>query len=413
MTGAAPRIGIVGSGIAGLRAAQTVLTCESGARITVFGDEAHRTYNRPGLTKKRYSPSADLKTAITEDLRVRGAETGALDWNLGTRVEAADLRGRVLRLSTGGTFAYDGLVVASGVRPRTAAGDGGECASHAHRTLRGLDDAHVIHQELQRRDMVTIAGAGFVACEMATLAKEYGCDVVMLEAMGRGPFEKILGEDVARALGGWVTANGVTLLTGEAAKELLCERWARPSGGGHPASPLGAASERPLFIEAIGSVPNVEWLDGNGLDLSDGVQVDEYMRVPGWEGVFAAGDIARYPDPWGVESLTRMEFWKNAIDTGNIAGKALASSLGYGSKISGIAYFPSMVTEVFGLRIQIAGNPRSADSMEIVRGDLERPDDGVLVTYLRESVIVGAAYLDTGARFNRLYIEILKSLKAR
>jgi 3-phenylpropionate/trans-cinnamate dioxygenase ferredoxin reductase subunit len=413
MTGAAPRIGIVGSGIAGLRAAQSVLTCETGARITVFGDEAHRTYNRPGLTKKRYPPSADLRAAITEDLRVKGAETSALDWHLGTRVEAANLRGRVLHLSTGGTFAYDGLVVASGVRPRTAARDDEECASHAHRTLRGLDDAHSIHQELHRREVVTIAGAGFVACELASLAKEYGCDVVMLEAMRHGPFENILGEDVARALGRWVTANGVTLLTGEAAKELLCDRSGRRSGGGHSASPPGAASERPLFIEAIGSVPNVEWLDGNGLDLSDGVRVDEYMRVLGCDGVFAAGDIARYPDPWGTEKPTRMEFWKNAIDTGNIAGKALASSLGYGSKMTRIAYFPSMATEVFGLRIQIAGNPRNADSMEIVRGDLERPGDGVLVTYLRESAIVGAAYLDKGAQFNRLYIELLKSLKTR
>jgi hypothetical protein len=78
-----------------------------------------------------------------------------------------------------------------------------------------------------------------------------------------------------------------------------------------------------------------------------------------------------------------------------------------------IAYFPSMATEVSGLRIQIAGNPRNADSMEIVRGDLERPGDGVLVTYLRESAIVGAAYLDKGAQFNRLYIELLKSLKTR
>ncbi|MGW3556398.1 NAD(P)/FAD-dependent oxidoreductase [Streptomyces sp. NPDC000963] len=413
MTGAAPRIGIVGSGIAGLRAAQSVLARETGARITVFGDEVHRTYNRPGLTKKRYPPSAGLGTALTEDLRVGGAETGALDWRLGTRVEAADLRDGVLHLSTGETFAYDGLVVASGVRPRTTAAGGEECARHVHRTLRGLDDAHSVHRELHRREAVTIAGAGFVACELASLAAEYGCDVVMLEARGHGPFEGVLGEDVARALARWVTAHGVTLLTGGDAEELLCDRSGRPSGGGRPASPPGAASERPLFIEAIGSVPNVEWLDGNGLDLSDGVRVDAYMRVPGHEGVFAAGDVARYPDPWGAENPTRMEFWKNAIDTGNIAGKALASSLGHEAGTSGIAYFPSTATEMFGLRLQIAGNPRNADSVEIVRGDLERPGDGVLVAYLREGVTVGAAYLDEGARFNRLYIELLKSLRTR
>lgn len=157
----------------------------------------------------------------------------------------------------------------------------------------------------------------------------------------------------------------------------------------------------------------MEWLHGNGLDLSDGVRVDEYMRVPGCANVFAAGDISRYPDPWTAESLTRMEFWKNAIDTGDLAGRSLASSLGYESKISHIKYFPAMTTEVFGLRIQIAGNPKTSTSMEIVRGDLDRLDHGVLVTFLREDVLVGAAYMEKGARFNSIYIELVKSLKAQ
>ena len=78
----------------------------------------------------------------------------------------------------------------------------------------------------------------------------------------------------------------------------------------------------------------MEWLHGNGLDLSDGVPVDEYMRVSPSADVVAAGDIARYPDPWAVGSLTRMEFWKNAIDTGRSAGRSLASALGYGAATS-------------------------------------------------------------------------------
>ena len=399
-----PLIGIVGSGIAGLRAANAILKCKVDARIVVFGDETHRTYNRPGLTKKRYPLSDALEMTIAADVKVNGAENDALTWRLGTRVETADLRDGILHLSTGETFEYDGLVIAAGVRPRTSVRGNGECELHTHRTLRGLGDARYIHHRLQASEKVTIVGAGFVACELASLAKEYGCEVLMLEALRRGPFESILGERVSMALGHWLVQHGITFLTGDSARELLCD--VKPP---NPETP----SDRPLFIEAIGSVPNVEWLHGNGLDLSDGVRVDEYMRVSPWENVFAAGDIARYPDPWTAGNLTRMEFWKNAIDTGDLAGRSLASSLGYGSVTSRIGYFPSMSTEVLGLRIQIAGNPKMSDSMEIVCGDLDQLDQGVLVAYLREGAMVGAAYMDKGARFNSAYIKLLKSLRER
>lgn len=411
MNSVEPLIGIVGSGIAGLRAANAILKCKADARIVIFGDEAHRTYNRPGLTKKRYPQSDALKVTIIEDLKVKGAENNALTWRLDTRVETADLRNKVLRLSTGETFEYDSLVIAAGVRPRTSAGSDGECEFHTHRTLRGLDDAQYIHNELQTSKKVTIVGAGFVACELASLAKEYGCAVVMLETLRHGPFEGILGTRISGALRRWVAQNGVTFLTGDSAKKLLCDRAIVPASDDPTASNPGSSPGRSLFIEAIGSIPNVEWLHGNGLDLSDGVHVDEYMRVPEYEGVFAAGDIARYPDPWTTESLTRMEFWKNAIDTGDLAGRSSASSLGYDSKISRIGYFPSIATEVFGLRIQIAGNPKISDSMEIACGDLGRPDHGVLVKFLREEAVVGVASMDKGARFNSAYIELVKSLK--
>jgi 3-phenylpropionate/trans-cinnamate dioxygenase ferredoxin reductase component len=397
-----PLVGIVGSGIAGLRAAKAILKCGVAARIVIFGDEPHGTYNRPGLTKRRYASGM----TIAKDLKVNVAENSALTWRLGTRVDTADLRDKVLRLSTGETFGYDSLVIAAGVRPRTWVEGNRECTVHRHRTLRGLDDARRIHHELQTSERVTIVGAGFVACELGSLAREYGCDVVMLDALRSGPFESLLGERISAALRRWVVQHGVSFLTGDSAREPLCRRPA-------VCAPDGSPSHRSLFVEAIGSVPNTEWLNGNGLDLSDGVRVDEYMRVPEWADVFAAGDIARYPDPWATGRLTRMEFWKNAIDTGELAGRSLASSWGYEAKASRIGYFPSMTTEVFGLRIQIAGNPKMSDSMEIVRGDLDRLDQGVIVRFLREDVVVGVAYLDKGARLNSVYIELLRALKER
>jgi NADPH-dependent 2,4-dienoyl-CoA reductase/sulfur reductase-like enzyme len=297
-----PLIGIVGSGIAGLRAANAILKREVDARIVVFGDEAHRTYNRPGLTKRRYPPSDALDVTIAEDVKVRGADHDALTWRLGTRVEAADLRERMLRLSTGEIFAYDALVITSGVRPRISVRGDGECALHTHRTLRGLGDARYIHHRLQTGEKVTIAGAGFVACELASLAKEYGCDVLMLEALRRGPFESILGERVSTALGHWLVQHGITFLTGDSAKELLCD--AELSDPRPPA-------DRSLFIEAIGSVPNVEWLRGNGLDLTDGVRVDA-TRTRGWPGNSPAWNSGRTRS---TPAISRAGLWRRPSGT--------------------------------------------------------------------------------------------------
>lgn len=413
MASGEPLIGIVGSGIAGLRAANAILRCGVDGRIVIFGDETHRTYNRPGLTKKQYPLSDTLEKTIVEDVKISGAENDALIWHLGARVETAELRNRVLHLSTGETFEYDGLVIATGVRPRILVDGNKECEFHTHRTLRGLDDAHRIHNELQTSRNVTIVGAGFIACEIASLAKEYGCKVSMLEAFQRGPFESLLGKRIAVALGHWIVENGATFLTGDSARRFLCDRTivSASNAGSSIASNLNSSSGQPLYIEAIGSVPNVEWLHGNDLDLSDGVRVDEYMRVSGCEDVFAAGDIARYPDPWAAESFTRMEFWKNAMDTGDLAGRSLASSLGYSSRVSPIGYFPSVATELFGLRIQIAGNPKASDSMEIVSGDLQQLENGVLVKFMRKDLVIGVAYMDKGAQFNSIYIELLKTLK--
>ncbi|MDP9641461.1 NADPH-dependent 2,4-dienoyl-CoA reductase/sulfur reductase-like enzyme [Actinopolyspora lacussalsi] len=403
MTVDGPVVGVVGTGIAGLQSANAVLERNPDARIVIFGDETHRTYNRPGLTKKRYQLLTS-GTTITDELKVDGAASDSATWRLGTRVESADLYNKVLQLRTGETFDYDSLVIATGVRPRISAEDARECAIHMHKTLRDLDDAHHIHRDLRTGTELTIVGSGFVACELASLATEYGCAVAMLEARRRGPFERVLGERIATALGRWMTRNGVTFLTGDSARDRLCN--------GDSSAHSEPSSDRSLLVEAIGSVPNVEWLHGNGLDLSDGVRVDEHMRVPECADVYAAGDVARYPDPWTAESLTRREFWKNAIDTGDLAGRSLASSLGCGSKISHIRYFPLMSTEVFGLRIQIAGNPKAATSMEVVRGDLDRLDHGVVVTFSKEDLLVGVAYLDKGARLNSIYIDLVKTLKA-
>lgn len=405
-------IGIVGSGIAALRAANAVIDTGVRAQISIFGEESYRPYRRPGLTKERLPPSANSARAMMQNLQVRGSDRAALRWHLGTRVNSANLDARILRLSNGDTFEYHRLVVATGVRPRRLT-QPTTCRSGTRRTLRSLDDAQFVHNHMREQRPISINGAGFLGCELASLAHSYGCPAVTLISHQNGPFHRALGADVSGALRGWVVENGVAFQTSDGSAEHLRGHALGITTRDHAEELQSRPSlDEHLYVDAIGSTPNVEWLQGNGLDLTNGLPVDRYMRVLGRNDVFAAGDVAQYPDPWLQETSTRMESWKNSLETGDLAGRSLAASCGFDTNPRPINYFPTLATEMFGLRIQFCGRPALHDSVEIVDGDLNRIGNGLLVRYNYKQSLIGAAYLDTGARLNKDYIQLIKSMKS-
>lgn len=410
------RVAVVGSGIAGLRAAEAVLDAGVGAQVVLIGDETYPTYARPGLTKKTLSTIGGRQEDLLSSIRADRPVHPDLTWRLNTRVNSADLSSHELHLSTGARLHYDRLVIASGLRSRDADSGGKKCMAHSHVSLRGLEDARHIHGRLQAGGDVAILGSGFIGCEVAALACAYGCRVTIVGPRYRGLLGRVLGSTLSDALANWFVANGVNFIEDGQATTVTCGGPLECTFVSTDPTALGldkGDGRSPLYIEATGSIPNAEWLAGNRLDLSDGVLVDARMRVLNCADAFAAGDVARYPKPWGSPRSIRVESWKNAIDTGRVAGQSVACSLDCNLPTASIKYLPMLSTVLFGLRIQIAGYPSGSDTEEFLAGSPERLKDGVLVRYFRGDVPSGVVYIDTEARMNGEYARLARSLKLR
>ena len=198
------RVVIVGASLAGLRAAETLRQHDAVGSVVVVGDEPHRPYDRPPLSKKLLSGEWDPERIhlrqpdVFDDLDV--------EWRLGTAAVGLDLARRDVELADGSNVPYDSLIVATGARPRRLPGH--DDFDHVHE-LRSLDDAMALRREIApggRR--VVVIGAGFIGLEVAATAKALGNDVVVLEG-ATAPLIRGLGWEMGEAIAGLHRARGL------------------------------------------------------------------------------------------------------------------------------------------------------------------------------------------------------------
>ncbi|MFD0660174.1 NAD(P)/FAD-dependent oxidoreductase [Thermocatellispora tengchongensis] len=300
-------------------------------------------------------------------------------FRLGAAVAAADLaRGR-LTLADGREAGFDGLVAATGLRPRRLPLPGPQAGRHA---LRTLDDCLALRAALGPGTRVVVAGAGFVGCEVAATALRLGCQVTVVEPAAE-PMLAVLGPELGRAVRRHHEAAGVRFVTGRLTAAVHGRDRVR-------AVELddGTTLEADVLIEAVGSVPNTEWLAGNGLDLSDGVLCDNALRAG--ERLVAAGDVARFPNPLFDDRPRRVEHWSIPGDTAKRAAATLTALLaGRALDPAPFAPVPSFWSDQLDLRLQSFGSPALAEEARLEEGDPARLGEGVLATYHREGRHVG------------------------
>ncbi|TJY72563.1 NAD(P)/FAD-dependent oxidoreductase [Arthrobacter sp. CAU 1506] len=384
----ARRIAVVGASMGGLRAAEQLRSAGWQEEITVIGGEAHPPYNRPPLTKELLkSPGSFQEALATVTLRQRRSAAD-IEWKLGAPVTGADLTARTLTLSTGEQIGYDGLVVATGLRPARVRVPG---PLHGRHVIRTLEDALGLHRDLQPGARIVVVGAGFIGGEAAATATMMGCRVTLIEGSS-GPMQLTLGRELSEGMRNFLTDRGIECLSGE---RVAAFTW-QGDGTDGPQRCTGVrltgGREVPAdaVIEAVGSKPNVEWLAGNGLDLTDGVLCDGHLRVLGTEHVVAVGDVARYPDRRAGTGPRRVEHWATPADTAKIASPALVAGLNGTPAAEPAAPLPSFWTDIFGIRVQGVGSPAVADRIEVLEGDPSRPAEGVAVAYYLGGRLIGA-----------------------
>jgi NADPH-dependent 2,4-dienoyl-CoA reductase/sulfur reductase-like enzyme len=374
-------VAVVGASLAGLSAARSLRKQGYDGRLVVVGDELHRPYDRPPLSKEFLAGTlGEGELALEtddEDLRA--------EWLLGVRATGLDRTDRAVRLSDGREVRADGIVIATGAAARTLPGSEGLAGVH---TLRTLDDARALRDELARGGRLVVIGGGFIGAEVASTAYALGLDVTVIEAAPT-PLAAPLGAAMGAIVSALHADHGVRLLCGVGVKGLSGERRVDAvlleDGRSVPAD---------IVVVGVGARPCVEWLEGSGVTLDNGVKCGADGRTS-LAGVVAVGDCANWYDP-RAGAHRRVEHWTGARERPDAA---VATLLAGGAVEPGVPRPPYFWSDQYGVKIQFAGHAAGADDVTVEEG---APDDrNVLAVYRRAGHPVAVLGMNQPRLFTR------------
>jgi NADPH-dependent 2,4-dienoyl-CoA reductase/sulfur reductase-like enzyme len=347
------RILVVGASLAGLRATETLRREGFDGELTVLGAEPHMPYDRPPLSKELLSDGGDVT-----DVTLPHDETLAAEWVLGDPAASLDLHARTVTTASGRELGFDGLIIATGSRPRRLPGIDPERAG-VHE-LRTVEDAQALRAALQPGARVVLIGAGFIGVEVASTARALGAEV---DIVSLDPPLVLAGSLISGVCHQMLHEAGVRLHLGRTVARLVGDEAVR---GVHLDD--GTELEADVVVSAVGAVPVVEWLEGSGLVLENGVSCDASCAALGAEDVTAAGDVARWPNARFDGRSMRIEHWSNAVEQGMAAARTLLHGSGAATAYTPI---PSVWSDHFGTRLQTIGQPLLGDRVEVVDGSVE------------------------------------------
>lgn len=369
---------VVGTSLAGLRAAQELRAQGYDGELVLVGEEPHRPYDRPPLSKDFLlgtTTAAGCELAGADELLELRAR-----WYLGTRAVRLDPGAGAVVLSDGTEIATDGVVVATGAVARSVTPQGNPAGVH---TLRTLDDAVVLRRDLTAGSRVVVVGAGFIGAEVASAAAALGCVVTVVEA-ARVPLSGVLGDRIGAVAAALHADNAVRLLTGTPMVSVTV------TGGRATGVELTDGTRLPadVVVAGIGARPATAWLAGSGLAVDDGVRCDAGCVTTN-PRVVAVGDVARCAG-------TRSEHWTTASEQPVVAVHNLLA----GATVRHHTRPGYFWSDQYGIRLQFAGTADGHDELEIVEGN---PDERRFVAvYRRAGTLTGVFAMDSPRPFLRL-----------
>lgn len=354
------RIVVVGNGIAGLTACDSLRAGGFDGELTVVGAESHQPYSRPALSKALLHADAGLSLSAHE---LPEPTHGAAEL-LGQSAAGLDADRRTVILGGGGELPYDGLVIASGSRARRLTPqDPGEERSCRELTLRTIEDAIELKRSVAARPSVIVIGGGPLGMEVASGCLAAGCAVTLVADVP--PLSRQLGHHLSGIFTTAALSRGLRIVTGGKAQIVS------PPEGRRVLLADGTELEAELMVTAIGDAPNVEWLAGSGLLVDGQLHADSRGRIR--PDIVAAGDVTSFPAPGGPR---RVPLWTSAIDS----ARAAAGGLLLGDSAPEWDLMPYFWTDGFGLSLKAAGftpvsgapdyvEPGEADGSMLLRWD--------------------------------------------
>ncbi|GAA3395902.1 NAD(P)/FAD-dependent oxidoreductase [Streptomyces roseoviridis] len=353
---------IVGAGLAGAKAAETLRAEGFNGRVILIGDERDHPYERPPLSKGYLLGKEERDSVFVHEPSWYAQHD--VELHLGQPVTAVDREACTVRLGDGTVIRYDKLLLATGAEPRRLDIPGTGLAGVHH--LRRLAHSERLRDELKAlgRDNghLVIAGAGWIGLEVAAAARTYGAEVTVVE-YAPSPLHQVLGPELGQLFADLHTQHGVRFHFGARLTEITGQDGivlaARTDDGEeHPAHAV---------LVAIGAAPRTALAENAGLALVDradggGIAVDESLRTSDPD-VFAAGDVAAAHHPF-LHRRVRVEHWANALNGGPAAARAM---LGHHVSYDRVPYFFS---DQYDLGMEYSGwaPPGSYDQV-VLRGD--------------------------------------------
>ena len=344
------RFVIVGAGLAGAKAAETLREEGFDGQLVLIGDEAERPYERPPLSKEY------LRGEVGDKPYVHPAAFYAehqIDLLTSTRVTGIDLGVSELLLEGDRRLGYDRLLLATGSVPRRLHVPGADLDGIHY--LRTVGDSELIGERIEHGQRLVVVGSGWIGAEIAASARQKGCEVTMIE-MASLPLEGVLGPELGRIYLDLHRDHGVEFLP-----ETTVERFEGTGSVERVLTRDGAVLDTEFVVVGIGVAPRTGLAETAGLRIDNGVIVDERLESNA-PGVFAAGDVANARNPFYGRHL-RVEHWANALNQGPAAARSM---LGQDMSYDEIPYFFS---DQYDAGMEYSGHAAEWDEV-VFRGDV-------------------------------------------
>ncbi|MEV4377415.1 FAD-dependent oxidoreductase [Streptosporangium sp. NPDC049644] len=382
---------IIGGSIAGVRTAEGLRRLSFEGGITILEAGPDLPYDRPALSKQILTGRGSAESVM---LRSQAdLDRARIELRRGCRAVGLDVGARTVRLADGTAIEYSDLVIATGSVPRRLPAAPARPGVHYLRTLR---DALDLRDVVDAPARVVVVGAGFIGSEVAAAATVRSASVTVVEPYAF-PLGRVLGDLVGKRLARLHESRGVQLVLGRSVSDVGDDG----AGGRRVVLDDGTTLDCDVVVVGIGATPDTDWLAESGLDVADGVVCDEFCRASA-PHVFAAGDVARWPNPLYDEPM-RIEHWTNAVEQAGVVAWNIARP----DSPRAYSPVPYVWSDQYGSRLQIVGRPRAEDEVRIV---LEGPaGDSLVALYVRDGGLAGAFALNAPSRL----LALRRALAAR
>jgi NADPH-dependent 2,4-dienoyl-CoA reductase/sulfur reductase-like enzyme len=384
--GRTERIVIVGGGPAGWAAAGELRRAAFSGEVVVVADEPLGPYDRTACSKGLINGHQ-----LPKDIGLDLSAAPDVQWRIGQRAVGLDPNNRRVLLSGGEALAYDGLVIATGSRPTLPSWWPSAPEPNLF-PLHDVQDATGLRHAFESARKVVVVGGGLTGCEVACTSVAQARKAVVINSQ-----QYVMPRSLGEPIGALVTAShqaaGIETRLGRRVAEA-----ARFRGEWRVVLDDGEIVTGDMVVLTAGERPDVDWLEGTGLDISNGVRCDASLRAVGVDGVVAAGALVHWPNLRYGRDLSKVGQWIAALEMGQGAARTLLS----GRDAPPVPILPRFWSDQLGLRIQVCGRldfPGEVGLTELRPGRKHTARAGVIASYSHNGRLTGVVAVNAPRAF--------------